>query len=76
MSKQVEAAWQLVSELASISTPEEQFERLKNEDGVVDNDGMIYEDADEMISDMSDDQLVEAFAAFMEFVSRAKEIVK
>ena len=69
-----ERAMDLVETLAMRMTPEEEFEKWKNEDGIVMNDGVIYEDVDEMISDMSDDSLLDEYAAFMDFVRAAKEI--
>jgi hypothetical protein len=71
-----EKALELVEKLARVMTPEEAFEKRKNADGVVEDDGVTYEDVDEMRADMTDDELWDEFHAFMDFVRAAKEIVK
>lgn len=69
-------ALNLVERLATMTTPEEDFEALKNEDGVAEDDGITYDDVDEMVSDMSDDRLCDEYGAFMSFVREAKTIVR
>jgi len=71
-----EEALALVERLATMTTPEEDFEALKDEDGIANDDGLTYDDVDEMVSDMSDDRLMDEYSAFMTFVRAAKEIVK
>jgi hypothetical protein len=71
-----ERSMDLVEKLARLMTPEEAFEKRKNDSGAVEDDGVTYEDVDEMVSDMSGDQLMDEYAAFMEFVRAAKEIMK
>lgn len=66
----------LVQRLARLTTPEEEFEAKKDEDGEVWDDGIQYEDVDEMISDVSDDRLLDEYSAFVEFIKEAKELVK
>ncbi|TPL42568.1 MULTISPECIES: hypothetical protein [unclassified Mesorhizobium] len=65
-----------VEQMARLTTPEEDFEALKDEDGVARDDGVTYDDVDEMLSDMSDERLCEEYGAFMKLVSEAKELVK
>src|SRR5262245_26686080 len=71
-----EKALELVRALARLTTPEEEFEVKKNADGVVEDDGAVYDDADEMVSDMGDDRLMDEYGAFMDFVREAKKIVE
>ncbi|RPH74024.1 hypothetical protein EHM76_04295 [bacterium] len=71
-----EKALDLVEKLARLTTPEEEFESQMNEDGVIEEDGVTYDDVDEMIADMDDERLMEEYGAFMDFVRAAKEIVK
>jgi hypothetical protein len=69
-------ALELVETLARVQTPEEAFENLRDENGIVHDDGVEYDDVDEMISDLGDDFLMDEYGAFMDFVRAAKEIVK
>lgn len=69
-------ALDLVEKLARVMTPEEEFEKRKGADGFVEDNGVTYEDVDEMVSDRSDDFLMEEYEAFMDFVRAAKEIMK
>jgi hypothetical protein len=70
MSK-AENALRLVERLATLKTPEEEFEERKASG---DADVEEYDDADEMIADMGDDRLFEEYHVFMEFVEEAKAI--
>lgn len=72
----IAAARNLIRRLADIETPEEKFEMAIDMDGVMTVDGVTYHDADEMVADMSDAELCDAFAEFMNLVREAKEIVK
>ena len=74
MSK-AEKALALVETLARVQTPEEAFENLRDENGIVHDDGVEYDSVDEMVSDFSDDHLMNEYEAFMDFVRAAKEIV-
>ncbi|MER8983913.1 hypothetical protein [Mesorhizobium sp. M0843] len=65
-----------VEQMARLTTPEEEFDARKGEDGTVNDDGVTYDDADEMVSDMSDDRLCDEYGAFMKLVREAKELVK
>lgn len=74
MSK-VEEAFKLVEQLALMPTPEEEFDERKGEDGTVEDDGVVYEDVDEMVADMSDERLCQEYGKFMDFVRAAKQII-
>jgi len=65
----------LVRSLAQTTTPEEEFEANKNEDGFMVKDEITYDDVDEMVSDMDDDTLMDAYGEYMDFVRAAKEII-
>ena len=69
-----ERALRLVESLAMLTTPEEEFEERKGDDGFVNDDGVTYEDVDEMRADMTDDQLWDGFHTLMDFVRAAKKI--
>jgi len=72
-----EEALALVERLATMTTPEEEFQALLDEnDGIAEVDGLTYDDVEEMVSDMSDDRLCDEYSAFMTFVREAKRIVK
>lgn len=77
MAMDIKAVIALVEQLARCTTPEEEFEERKA-GGVVHVDGSdeIYADAGEMEADFSDDRLMDDRAAFMDFVRRAKELMK
>ncbi|TPJ51776.1 hypothetical protein [Mesorhizobium sp. B2-6-4] len=65
---------EFVQQMARLTTPEEEFEEKK---AAGENwDGVTYEDADEMVSDFSDDRLCDEYGAFMTMVRAAKELVK
>ncbi|WP_353645707.1 hypothetical protein [Mesorhizobium sp. WSM2239] len=66
----------LVQRLARLTTPEEEFEAMKDENGEVWDDGIQHEDVDEMVAEMSSDRLCDEYAAFVEFIKEAKELVK
>ncbi|RWN60166.1 hypothetical protein [Mesorhizobium sp.] len=67
---------EFVQQMARLTTPEEEFDAKKGEDGTVYDDGITYDDVDEMVSDMSGDRLCDEYAAFMTMVRQAKELVK
>jgi hypothetical protein len=60
----------LVSDLARLTTPEQEFADPANKMQA------MYADADDMVADMDDERLCGEYAAFMEFVGRAQAIMK
>ncbi|RUU76128.1 hypothetical protein [Mesorhizobium sp. M7A.F.Ca.MR.362.00.0.0] len=64
-----------VEQMARMTTPEQEFDAKKGDDGTVNDDGVTYDDADEMVSDFSDDRLCDEYSAFMTMVRQAKELV-
>lgn len=76
MNYDIEQMEQFVAQMARFTTPEDDFEALKDEDGVARDDGVSYDDVDEMIADMSDERLGSEYSTFMEMVKRARELVK
>ncbi|ESY35712.1 hypothetical protein X748_13935 [Mesorhizobium sp. LNJC386A00] len=65
---------EFVKQMARLTTPEEEFDARKGEDGKIFDGG--YEDVGEMIADFDDDRLCGEYSAFMDMVRAAKELVK
>lgn len=63
-----------IKQMANFTTPEDEFEDRKGEDGTVYDDGVTYHDADEMLADISDDRLMDEFSAFCDMIRAARKI--
>ncbi len=72
----VSHALQMVERLSALMTPQQEFDSRKGPSGTIYDDGVTYDDVDEMVSDMSDDRLCEEYALFVEFITEAQEIMK
>ncbi|TIR24008.1 MAG: hypothetical protein E5X34_13210 [Mesorhizobium sp.] len=63
-----------VRRMAQFTTPEDEFEDRKGEDGKVHDDGISYESADELLADFSDERLGDEFATFCEMIQEARRV--
>lgn len=63
-------------QMAQFTTPEDEFEERKGEDGKVHDDGVTYEDADELLAEISDDRLMDEYAAFCWMIREARKLRK
>ncbi|RWC91666.1 MAG: hypothetical protein EOS72_03150 [Mesorhizobium sp.] len=63
-----------VRRMAQFTTPEDEFEERKDEDGRVYDDGISYESADELLADFSDERLGDEFATFCEMIQEARRL--
>ena len=65
----------LTRQIARLTTYEDEFNARKNAEGFVEDDGVTYDDAEELLADLSDDRLMGEYYTLCELIAQAREIV-